>query len=210
MFVPDNTQNRIRWLPVYNNFGSTIPAYGVLSVDIANGSFRENQYMIPVVRYAGPSSTSTVQIMVCGPTDIAASAWGLATFDSPCFTLYDPATGTPAPNQTWGPIAGSFLLRSGRPGFTIIGGQVNLGGSNQARVFAQWNGTATAPLLGKTDAAHNKGAIGTVSVWTGAFPNETDSTVNVSAVNRFANLGSGKWCIVEYVNSDWYLVAGEC
>lgn len=66
-------------------------------------------------------------------------------------------------------------------------------------------------LLGKTDASHSQGATGTVSVWTGTKGSESDSTANVTSVyNRFADVSSGSWVHVMWVNGGWSLTAAEC
>src|SRR5690606_9236196 len=54
--------------------------------------------------------------------------------------------------------------------------------------------------IGKTDAAHAKGSSGTISVWTGPAGSETDSGKNITAFNRFADLGSGKWVVAARIN----------
>lgn len=65
-------------------------------------------------------------------------------------------------------------------------------------------------LLGKTDAAHNKGANGTVSIYAGTPGSETDTTADVTAHNKFANIASGKWVWVAPFDSNWYITAAEC
>lgn len=66
-------------------------------------------------------------------------------------------------------------------------------------------------ILGKTDASHAKGASGTISVYEGATKgSETDTTRNVSAWNRFADLDSGKWVWCVWNGSGYDLIAGEC
>ncbi len=85
---------------------------------------------------------------------------------------------------------------------------MNPGGSGQERVLAQWRWPTT--LLGKTDAAINKGAAGAVSVYSGTPLAEADTGVNVVAYNKFANIGSDKWVIVQWVNAAWYMTAAEC
>ena len=67
-----------------------------------------------------------------------------------------------------------------------------------------------AILIGKTDASHAKGASGTVSIWTGDPGSEVDSTRNVTAYNRFADVASGKWVAVANNGFGWYLIAAEC
>lgn len=81
------------------------------------------------------------------------------------------------------------------------------------RINGEWRPSATAGkqlLKGKTDAAHNKGASGTVSIWSGTKGSETDTTENVTAWNTFANIGSGKWVVVAWVDGGWELIAAEC
>lgn len=65
-------------------------------------------------------------------------------------------------------------------------------------------------LLGKSDSAITKASSGTVSIWTGTPGSESDSTVNVTAYNRFADVESGKWVWVSHNGYGWYLTAAEC
>lgn len=66
-------------------------------------------------------------------------------------------------------------------------------------------------LLGKTDAAINKAASGTVSIYGGSTSgSETDTTENVTAYNRFGNVGSGKWVYVFPGENAWELEEAEC
>lgn len=69
---------------------------------------------------------------------------------------------------------------------------------------------ASGPLLCKTDAAIAKGTSGTVSVYSGPPGSETDTGRNVTAFNRFANVGSGKWVLVVTIAGRRYLSAAEC
>jgi hypothetical protein len=74
-------------------------------------------------------------------------------------------------------------------------------------------GVPTTPLiLGKTVAAHNKGTIGQVYVYSGIFPNEQSLALSdvVLAVNRFANVGASKWVACAWLNGNWYMVCAEC
>jgi hypothetical protein len=67
-------------------------------------------------------------------------------------------------------------------------------------------------LIGKTDAAHNKGSTGTISLHGGATPGgETDTGVNVTSVyNRFGNVASGKWVYIFQGENSWELEEAEC
>jgi len=66
--------------------------------------------------------------------------------------------------------------------------------------------------LGKTDASHDQGAAGTISIYSGTTKgSETDTTTNITGVyNRFSDLDSGKWVHVEWLNGGWELSSGEC
>ena len=66
-------------------------------------------------------------------------------------------------------------------------------------------------LVGKTDAAHNKGANGTISIYSGTDPASlTDTTENVTAYNRFGNIASGKWVFVWTMPWGFEVTAAEC
>jgi hypothetical protein len=65
-------------------------------------------------------------------------------------------------------------------------------------------------MLGKTDAAIAKGASGVVSVWDGVEGSESDTGVNVTAYNRFANVAISKWVMVASKRGRLYLIAAEC
>ena len=64
--------------------------------------------------------------------------------------------------------------------------------------------------IGKTDAAHNKGADGTVSIWSGSGTTLSDTTDNVTAYNRYGNITSGKWVKLVRQSHSWEIVAAEC
>ena len=64
--------------------------------------------------------------------------------------------------------------------------------------------------IGKTDASHAVDAAGTVSLWGGTPGSETDTGINVSAYNRFADLTSGAWVWVQHNGHGWYFTAGRC
>jgi hypothetical protein len=104
------------------------------------------------------------------------------------------------------------------PGSTTLVTQMH----GSARILWKEDGTGTnkavliqigdwvTEMLGKTDAAINKGASGTVSIWTGDEGSESDTGVNVTAYNRFANVAITKWVIVRSILGRLYLEAAEC
>lgn len=70
-------------------------------------------------------------------------------------------------------------------------------------------------FVGKTDAAINKNAAGTVSRYfsTAAVTSSaslTDTTDNDTVCNIFANVGSGKFCIYVAVGPTLFMIAAEC
>jgi hypothetical protein len=66
-------------------------------------------------------------------------------------------------------------------------------------------------LIGKTDAALNKGASGTISIYSGTDPAAlTDTGENVTAYNRFGNIASGKWVAVWTMPWGFECKAAEC
>ena len=74
---------------------------------------------------------------------------------------------------------------------------------------------AAEPIrLGKTTSTWNKGTTATINVWESGTPQSetqtTGETLN-GCVNKFANVGSGKWVIVAWGGAGaWYLIAAEC
>jgi hypothetical protein len=68
-------------------------------------------------------------------------------------------------------------------------------------------------LLGKTNGAIAKNdspSAGNVSVWVGTPGSETDSGDDITAFNKFADIGSGKWVVCELINGGWYICAADC
>jgi hypothetical protein len=66
-------------------------------------------------------------------------------------------------------------------------------------------------VIGKTDAALNKGASGTISIYSGTDPAAlTDTGDNITAYNRFGNIASGKWVAVWTMPWGFECKAAEC
>ena len=66
-------------------------------------------------------------------------------------------------------------------------------------------------LIGKTDAAHNQGADGTISIWSGATSATlSDTGDNITAYNRFGNIASGKWVKVFTYPWGFEVEAAQC
>lgn len=187
-----------RWQSFRNDSGEEIPGNGLLrltgQVTLAGQS---------VFTVSKPGSTWERLYAVNGHHPVAAGAYGACLLlDGPCFVHYDVADGTPALGSSWGAKAQSWKLAKNRPGFTIVGGAIH------ERILAVQG--EVNHLVGKTSAAHNKNASGTVRVWVGAAGSEVDSGVDVGAWNLFANVASSKWVSLRWVDGNWYLVSAEC
>ena len=70
----------------------------------------------------------------------------------------------------------------------------------------------TRLIVGKADSAISKSTTGTISVYSGTRGSETDTTKNITAYNRMADIASGAWVLCEW--SDWYanweIIQAEC
>ena len=65
--------------------------------------------------------------------------------------------------------------------------------------------------VGKTTTAHDKDATETVDLYSGDTKgSETKTDDDVEAYNRFADVATGKWCIVIFIGGGWELIAAEC
>ena len=69
-----------------------------------------------------------------------------------------------------------------------------------------------ARRLGKSNAAINKGtgAANNVSIWAGTLGSESDTTIDVTAWNKFGNIATGKWVWVNHERNGWYITSAEC
>jgi hypothetical protein len=84
-----------------------------------------------------------------------------------------------------------------------------------AVTFRQPSDDGDPVRLGKTTAAWNKGTTATIELYEeGTPPSEgkkTPAETLEDCVNKFANVGSGKWVIVaKAANGSWYLISAEC
>jgi hypothetical protein len=67
------------------------------------------------------------------------------------------------------------------------------------------------PLIGKTNSSHNKNANGTISVYSGTDPATlTDTGQDITAYNRFGNIGANKWVKVYTYPWGFEVEAAEC
>lgn len=179
-----------------NDASETVPAHGIIRVTGATLLGDQN-----LLLGDKPSTTLSRLYLVNDCLDVPQDEIGRAFLSLPKLALYDTAA-TPAYGEGWGPKPSEWKLFKGYPGFTILG--------NHASGSVLAEGGRLDKLLGKTDAAHAKAASGTVSVYIGTAGSESDSTINVTAYNKFAAVATTKWVWVEWSNNSWYLTAAEC
>ena len=68
----------------------------------------------------------------------------------------------------------------------------------------------TQLLVGKTNAAHNVGASGTINVWRGTTAGSESASGTVTAWNHFGNVASGKYVVCGYIQRNWRIIAAQC
>lgn len=107
---------RLRLENFTNNSGETIPAYGCIKITgSTNGVFSATK----------PDGLCERTIIAFnGEKPVPNGESGLCSQDFPTFAMYDPADGTPANGELWGPLD-TFELRKYQPGFRIVGDVIN-------------------------------------------------------------------------------------
>lgn len=181
-----------------NDSGEEVPPLALMRVTGAD--FHLGQRLITIGK---PNTSFDCTYMVNGFANAVGSGkygWGHRLSDA-TRVLYNSSSGTPNVNEEWGPKDGQWSLEKYRYGFTILG--ANVVGTSTLTLYNR-----VGAFIGKTNAAHAKGATGTVSIYDG---NEVDTGDDLSGVdNLFANVGSGKWVDVERRGGRWFITAAEC
>lgn len=73
------------------------------------------------------------------------------------------------------------------------------------------DGVAARPhVLGKTSSAWTKGTAQTINVWAGELGSEQQTSDQVRAWNKFADIATGKWVMLARAGQHWYVIAAEC
>lgn len=194
------------WVRVKNASTTAIPPHSVVLI---TGATKTNKEMVYTVRQPNAANTdfNWGGYLITGPLAIGASTdyEGVASRAStPCLAAYD--SGTPAVGQVFGPRHGQFTLSQYYYGFLVVGTTTtSLTGQNVMPVV--WQGIPS--LVGKIDDTDvTLGSTCTVSVHVGSSY-QTDSTMNVTAINRGVALTSvsGSYCKVSAPNGvgilDW-------
>lgn len=114
MTHPANEESQIRWVPVKNDSGETIPAFAAMRItgqDSDSKSFTVDK----------PDTDSQVNVLFNGPCEIPSGLEGVGTHDMPATARYEQADGTPVAGQEWGVEADGWKLRRVKGGYLIAG-----------------------------------------------------------------------------------------
>jgi hypothetical protein len=193
---------RSRGVQFRNDSGETVPRCGVMRV--TGNEVIGNRPMFKTVK---PDATFSRLYLVNGEREVSSGATGYGNWlHEADYASYNSSSGTPAYGEVWGPKSGQWTLEKYRSGFTIQGHTTTIDTVDvvlavQAHVDL---------LIGKADAAIANGASGTCSVWMGAAGSEADTTWNVTAFNRSADIAEGEWASITCVHGQWYLAPLEC
>lgn len=83
-------------------------------------------------------------------------------------------------------------------------------GDQWAIVRMAGGGQPSSVRLAKTTGTWNKGDTANVTIWDGGEEEEAGETL-VDVVNKYVDIGSGKWChVAQAANGTWYVIAAEC
>lgn len=135
---------QIRWLPVYNTSGETVPAFAAMRISGIDSS-------TGVFTVAKPNTNdATANILFNGPVEIPAAHYGIATADFPASVRYETGDGTPVNGDEWGVSSGDWKLRNARSGFLI---QATLDISNGIAVAVRSPLRSTANVYGRADSS---------------------------------------------------------
>jgi len=190
--------NSQRW-PVRNDSGEEIPPFACMritgTIAMASG---EIGFLVNKPNAFGAQYSHIFN----GPIPIKASGTstqinGEGTIGLAVAALYDSADGTPAFGQSWGPRDSTWKLKKNTGGFRVMDYYT----PDTANSVVVVQSVPMLSMIGKTDAPISSGTSGTVSIYWSSlgYGGLTDTTVNVIAYNRFADVATGKW-----VSMTWY------
>lgn len=187
------------WETFQNNAGEEIPAHAVVRI-----SSTVTQDGRVIYQMGKPNTYGAYWAhRINGPTAVSSGGYGICRLNGLLAASYDTADGTPAIGEIWGPRNGSWKLKKDTPGFRVV----STGASGMVFVVHQPQQT----VVGKTDAAHNKATTGTVSIyWSSSGGSLTDTNEDLSAYNRYGNVGASKFVTLNYNGWGWEIIAAEC
>lgn len=191
-----------RWLEFRNDSEFSVPAHGVVKI---TGIEEVSDGRLVLIAERSDSYGSQYSHALNSRAEVPAGAYGACTFETPAWAFFEGGE-DPEVGQLWGPLPDSFALSKDVGGFQVVGGR----GELEASIVQ----VVRAPLLrivGKTDAAHNKGQFGTVSIYRGALGQEADTQHDLEDVyNRFADVEADRWVTAAWTGEGWELSAAEC
>lgn len=193
--------NSQRW-PVRNASGEEIPPFACMKI-VGTREFASGEIGFYVQK---PDAFGAQYSHIFnGPRSIRATGTpdqltGEGTIGFAVAALYDSADGTPAFGESWGPRSGTWKLKKNTGGFRVVDGYVT-GRVDTTNSVVLVQPVPMLSMIGKTDSLIYSGTSGTVSIYWSSlgYGGLTDTTVNVIAYNRFADVATGKW-----VSMTWY------
>ncbi len=113
---PKGTVGGGRWMPWKNTSGATIPAWAVIQItdtDVKEGTL--------YWKCETPGADANVaNVAFNGPTEVAANAFGVCTYDAPSRVLYEYPPDV-AVGDTVGPKNGQYTISKDGTGFEVLG-----------------------------------------------------------------------------------------
>jgi hypothetical protein len=197
---PDDVYEEI---PIYNDSGETIPAFGVVAI-----SDTYPDAGITYKKAVKPSTTWYNEWLLNGPSDVPAGDKGVAYRGPRALCKTSPTNG-----QGFGPKPGQWELELGYPTIFLASG-LHLSSGSVYVGFGEWRWITR--IIGKLAEACSQGeAAVDVDVWGSTAGSEVDTTFNLVASDWLMKSGatdiaSGKKVVCELINGIWYITEAEC
>lgn len=189
-------------IPVRNDSGEEIPAYGLMRI---TGVETVDGVLWYVVNK--PNTTFQPFYVVNLGVALAINATGFGIIDGPVEALY--TTGAPVYSEAWGVKPGQWNLERYYPGFRV------LGGTTSGRVWVEQEQIHT--LLAKAGASGVAARSGTtisgtsVDVYVAVGTTLTDTTFNVTAYNMAGTaVAANKYLILNEAQDKWFVNFEDC
>ena len=187
---------------IYNDTEETIPIGGACY--ISSYIVIDGQTYTQVVKPTG-SNIDANRILINGTSEIEPEEIGTAYgYSAICFAAYDDEQ-SPLTGQKWGPKADSWELQYNAAGFMALG----IGDGLLVCVRVTAASIEQQMRLAKTNATHNKGSSGNVTIWSGTKGSESATAETVSVYNRWGNLNSDVFVTIAYVDTGWEIINAD-
>lgn len=212
-FLGPSAQN-LRYWPVENVSGEEIPAFACMEVENVAMMLGDLSYGFRVRKPTQFGSQG--QHVFNGATPIPIGKYGVGICGDMVAALYDTSDGVPndtntaaaSYNEAVGPRAGSWKLRRNTGGFACVSYDLvdETTPDDVIRVMSR----PMLTLICKADALISKSTTGTVSIyWKTEDSGDavTDTGVNLSIYSRYANIGTGKYLLAQWMPWERWEVA---